>query len=209
MADEANQFGRWQPWGPHEVAQLFAAVTVPWWIAGGWALDLFVGEQTREHDDIDVQFLRRDQQAVRSIFGDWDMQEAHPGSSLTWPFRTWELTRPLPREVHDIWCRPTPTAPWALQLMVADSATGRWLFRRDERIHRPLTIIGCRSADGFPYIAPEIQLLYKAKALRSKDEADFDRVLPYLDTARRHWLQQALQMVQPGHPWLGRLEAGM
>ncbi|GCE08171.1 nucleotidyltransferase domain-containing protein [Dictyobacter aurantiacus] len=205
MATDAHQFGRWQPWGPHEVARFFETVTVPWWIAGGWALDLFLGEQTREHEDIDVQFLRRDQQAIRSVFGDWDVQAVHEGSSPTWPFRTWEQGVPLSEGVHDIWCRPTPASPWALQLMVADSSDGDWLFRRDARIQRPLTSIGGRSADGIPYIAPEIQLLYKAKGRRPKDEMDFERVAPSLDRARRLWLRQALEMTLPGHPWLARL----
>jgi hypothetical protein len=30
------------------------------WSAGGWALDLFVGAQSRPHDDLDVRILRRD-----------------------------------------------------------------------------------------------------------------------------------------------------
>lgn len=67
MANETNRYDVWQPWQPHEVAELFSALTVPWWIAGGWAIDLYIGTQTREHDDIDVQILRRDQQAVRAI----------------------------------------------------------------------------------------------------------------------------------------------
>ena len=68
MTDETNQFGPWQPWQPEEVASFFSTLTVPWWIAGGWALDLFLGVQTREHEDIDVQILRRHQLEVRTVF---------------------------------------------------------------------------------------------------------------------------------------------
>jgi Aminoglycoside-2''-adenylyltransferase len=73
MGDEAGSLGPWQPWSPQEVAQFFAPLTVPWWIAGGWAIDLFLGRQTREHEDIDVQILRRDQQVIRALFGAWDL----------------------------------------------------------------------------------------------------------------------------------------
>ncbi len=38
----------------------FASLTVPWWIAGGWALDLFAGDQSRPHKDLDVGILRND-----------------------------------------------------------------------------------------------------------------------------------------------------
>ena len=56
--------------------------------------------------------------------------------------------------------------------------------------------------DGIPYMAPEIQLLYKAKAPRPQDEADFARTFPYLDQASREFLVQALALIYPGHRWL-------
>ena len=41
------------PWEPLTVAEVSAALTGfdrPWWIAGGWAIDLHLGQQTRAHD---------------------------------------------------------------------------------------------------------------------------------------------------------------
>lgn len=207
MANDAHPFGIWQPWSPSEVASFFSTLNVSWWIAGGWSIDLFLGTQTREHDDIDIQILRRDHQAVRALFHGWDVQEAHPTTPINeWPFREWELDAPLRSGVHDVWCRPGKTDPWALQLMIADTNDEQWLCRRDPRINRPITTIGHQTKDGIPYLLPEIQLLYKAKGLRSKDEADFTKTLPYLDRESRHWLAQALAVVHPGHPWLTQLE---
>jgi len=37
-----------------EVAKLLAGVDVPWCVAAGWALDLFHGEVTREHEDLEI-----------------------------------------------------------------------------------------------------------------------------------------------------------
>ncbi len=203
MTQNPNPFGAWQSWQPHEVAQLFFVLATPWWIAGGWAIDLFLGEQTRDHEDIDVQFLRRDQQDIRALLQEWDVQEAH--SSLqpsSWPFHEWELGMPLSPKVHDIWCRPKKTAPWAIQLMVTDTHGEEWLFRRNIQIHGSLSTIGYVTYYGIPYLAPEIQLLYKAKSLRPKDEADFAKVLPCLDQRSRRWLAQALAIVHPHHSWL-------
>jgi Aminoglycoside-2''-adenylyltransferase len=206
MANDPNQFGLWRPWHPAEVARLFSALTAPWWIAGGWALDLFLGEQTHDHEDIDVQILRRDQQNVREIFRGWDVQEAHPGDlPAVWPFREWEAGEALSPKVHDVWCRPNKIAPWVLQLMIAETIDDQWLFRRDARLCRPLSTIGRQTEDGLPYLAPEIQLLYKAKAPRPKDEADFARVLPFLHGESRQWLAQSLALVHPGHFWLAEL----
>jgi len=38
----------------------------PWGIAGGWALDLFIGHESRPHADIDIAIMRTDQQQLRS-----------------------------------------------------------------------------------------------------------------------------------------------
>ncbi len=204
---ETSPFGAWQSWQPHKVAQLFSALPVPWWIAGGWAIDLFLGEQTREHEDIDVLFLRRDQREVRSLLQGWDVQEAHPELLPdSWPFQEWKQGMPLPPEVHDIWCRPEKTAPWAIQLMVIDTQDNQWLFRRNSRIRGALSTMGRVTNDGIPYLAPEIQLLYKAKSPRSKDEADFARILPLLDQRSHQWLAQALAIAHPAHSWLQQLE---
>jgi hypothetical protein len=199
---EPISLGCWKPLSPHEVAALLAPQPALWWIAGGWALDLFLGGQTRAHDDIDVQILRRDQRCVRAALGDWDVQGALPPPRPDhWPFEEWRHDEDLAPASHDIWCRPHRAAPWAVQLMVGESEGDEWLFRRDPRIRRALGAVGCRTDAGIPYLAPEIQLLYKAKAPRPKDEADFVRVAPHLDDDRRHWLRDTLALLYPGHRW--------
>jgi Aminoglycoside-2''-adenylyltransferase len=206
MGDDARGLGAWRPWSPRQVARFFTPLAVPWWIAGGWAIDLFLGTQTRAHEDIDVQILRRDQHTVRALFGAWDMQAAlPPPRDEARPFLTWQLEGILDAAIHDIWCRPTPTQPWAIQLMIADTYDDMWRFRRTPTIMRPVATLGSITADGIPYLVPEIQLLYKAKGLRPKDEADFTQTLPALNEERRHWLRNALAEAHPAHPWLNRL----
>jgi len=31
-----------------------------WCVAGGWAIDMFLGKQTRPHEDMEIVVLRRD-----------------------------------------------------------------------------------------------------------------------------------------------------
>jgi len=38
----------------------------PWFIAGGWAVDLFLGRVTRSHKDIEIAIVRADQGALRA-----------------------------------------------------------------------------------------------------------------------------------------------
>jgi len=92
-----------------------------------------------------------------------------------------------------------------MQLMVAEDDGDEWVFRRDPRVRRVQGTLGRRTATGLPYLAPEVQLLYKAAHPRPKDEADIARIAPHLDDEDRRWLRDALALVYPGHHWTAAL----
>jgi hypothetical protein len=58
-----------------------------------------------------------------------------------------------------------------------------------------------RTDAGLPYLAPEIQLLYKSRNPRPRDESDFRLIAPRLDGDARAWLNDALARTDPGHAW--------
>jgi hypothetical protein len=197
--------GPWDPLPLSEVARLLPPSTAeaPWWIAGGYAIELFVGSRVRDHDDIDVLVLRRDQCLVHAALPGWNTQVADPPGQL----RPWPVGETLPDHVHDIWCRETPAGPWRLQFMLDESDQTDWHSRRDRRISRPIRDIGRISPDGLPYLVPEIQLFYKAMSTDQPDhdETDFAAALPLLDSTQRRWLDHALQLTLPDHPWRAAL----
>lgn len=172
---------------------------MPWWIAGGYAIELFVGGTVRDHGDIDVLLLRRHQHLIHDALPGWDIQAADPPGQL----RSWPAGESLPEWVHGIWCRESPVGPWRLQVMLDPSDDVYWYSHRDQRIHRAVADVGRVSPEGLPYLAPEIQLFYKAKPANQpdKDEVDFAAALPLLDSAQRRWLDQALQLTLPRHHW--------
>ncbi|MCX2971691.1 MULTISPECIES: nucleotidyltransferase domain-containing protein [Streptomyces] len=199
----ADVLGRWVPDRPENVAAVFAEADFPWWIAGGYAIELAVGRELRAHGDLDVLVLRRDQVRVRELLVDWDLHVADPpGQGELRPWRPGEVLQP---PLHDIWCRRTPKAPWSVQLMLDEAEGTQWVSRRTPEIRLPIDRLGRTNETGIPYLAPEVQLFYKAKATRDKDETDFEAVLPLLDTPARAWLANAIKVIAPGHPWLRRL----
>lgn len=199
----APHLDRWEPATPNEVRDRLAMVDSPWWIAGGYAIEFAVGTPFRGHADIDVMLLRRDQLAAQQALPGWEWWAADPPGEL----RPWTVGEILPPDVHDIWCRPSADAPWRVQFMLDEADGEDWVSRRDPRIRRPIADIGLVNADGIPYLAPEIQLLYKAKGSRPKDERDFAAMLPRLDAAQRQWLREATALAYGEHPWLDRLAA--
>lgn len=192
----------WAPLSPAEVADLMAGTDRPWLIAGGHAIDLFVGRTTRTHADIDVLLLRRDQQAVHEVLPGWEVHVADPPGQL----RPWLPGETLATGVHDIWCRPDADSPWQVQFMLDEAEGDRWISRRDPRVQRPLAALRHTSASGLPYLAPEVQLFYKAKGQRPRDDQDLESTLPLLTGGQRVWLREALTLTHPGHSWLAHLE---
>ncbi|WP_258312361.1 nucleotidyltransferase domain-containing protein [Streptomyces sp. ZEA17I] len=188
---------------PEDVAKVFAKADFPWWIAGGYAIELLVGRVLRPHGDLDVLVLRRDQALVRDLLADWDLYVADPPGQGK--LRAWRPGEVLRIPLHDIWCRCTPEAPWSVQLMLDEVEGAQWVSRRDPEIRLPIDRLGRTSDAGIPYLAPEVQLFYKAKATRDKDETDFEAALPLLDTSARVWLTDAIKAVAPGHPWLRQI----
>ena len=81
----------------------------------------------------------------------------------------------------------------------------RWVCRRDESITLRYDELILHTRDAIAYAIPEVALLFKAKALRDKDEADFQRVLPLMDRSRRSRLSEWSSWVHPGHPWVERI----
>ncbi len=202
MTETRAPFGRWEPAQPTDVAELFGDLDAPWWIAGGFAIELALGRRVRSHVDIDVLLLRRDHLRAQHALTGWEWWAADPPGSL----RPWLTGEPLPPGVHDVWCRPGPYTPWRIQLMVDESDGEEWYSRRDATVRRSLTELGALSPEGIPYLAPEVQLYYKAKDARPKDEEDLAAVLPALTDRRRLWLVDALTRTHGAHPWICRLQ---
>ncbi|WP_351232821.1 hypothetical protein [Streptomyces sp. NPDC002133] len=137
-----------------------------------------VGRELRPHGDLDVLALRRGQALVRDLLADWDLYVADPPGQAE--LRPWPPGEALQPPLHDIWCRRTPEAPWSVQLMLDEAEGTQWASRRDPEVRLPIDRLGRTSKTGVPYLAPKVQLFYKAKATRDKDETDFEAVLPLL-----------------------------
>ncbi len=187
---------------PRLVCDLLAGFQRPWFIAGGWAIDLFLGAVTRPHDDIDIAMLRVDQRSLRAYLSGWQWTKVLPaptgGLRRPWSGDEW-LDPPL-HELH------ASQKGRELEFLLNESDGQNWLFRRNPRVTLPLSRLGLSPGSGHPPIlAPEVVLLYKAKDPQQRDEHDFRAALPALDPQRRAWLHDAIQTCHPGHHWLRQL----
>lgn len=190
----------WEAWTPGEVASRLAEASVPWMVVGGWAIDLFLGEQTRPHDDLEVAVLRGDLHAVRRLLDGFELYSVGDGVVRRLP-----VGRSPRAGNHQNWVLDPAARRWRADVMLEPGDHETWVFRRDPAITADRRTMQRRTADGVPYLAPAGVLLFKAKAARPKDEADLEACLPRLAAAERAWLSSALRVVHPGHPWIERL----
>lgn len=191
----------WEPWTPQFVSRTLEGVDVPWCVVGGWAIDLFLGRETRHHEDIEIAVpgiffaplrARLERRFALHAVGDGEVLRLQPGA-------------PFPPNKHQCWVLDEAADQWRLDVMQEPGDAQTWVFRRDERIAVPRANIVRHAPDDISYLSPEAVLLFKAKGMREKDVADFTLVAPLLPPTQRAWLIDALNTVHPDHPWIAAL----
>ena len=187
----------WQPLSVSEVVQLFAHAPFAWALGGGYAIEQFLGTAIRAHDDIDVVVYRDEHFLLQHWMAGWQLSASDPPGTL----RTWLADEFLPIGIHDLWGHERDAQAWHLQIMLAEAEADQWFSRRDCRIRGQRNDLFV-AYDGIPCVRFEVQLLYKARNLRPKDELDFRACLPLLDPEAKQWLADHVRLIHPEASWL-------
>ena len=180
------------------VNNLMKGFSKDWFIGGGWAIDLFIGKQTREHHDIEICIGRKDQIYLKEYMRDWEFNKVTEGVLTTWQNDYLQLP------IHEIHGKNNRTN-MGLEILLNEIENDLWKFRRDEAITCSLNSLYSISNQGIPYLNPEIVLLYKIKNSRDKDHLDFYTVKDYLESSKKDWLKEAILRHDPNHKWLQEL----
>lgn len=184
---------------PASVTRIMAEVGVWWAVAGGWAIDLWLGEQTREHHDVEVVVRRRDQHRIHLSLADrWELFALDPPDG---DWRPW-TGEPIEAPAFQLQAR---SLSGEFDLFTETVDDHGWCFRRDDRISMASEEVLVVSRLGIPIVRPEIQLLYMAKSTDPKNQLDFTRARPHLTDDAAMWLTRALELVLPGHRWIEQL----
>ena len=180
-----------------DVMQHFPA---PWAICGGWAVDAWLGDVTRDHGDVDLTVFGEDQSVIRSHLDGWLLNghDRHDDDG-TGPWDGRALV--LPAHVHAY-----ADDGFELDIQLNRRSGSDWVFSRRAGLVAPIDWYLRTSGWGVPTLAPEAVLFYKARGSpRPRDEADFALLVQTLDGSGRAWLRDAIGALWPDHGWLGAL----
>lgn len=91
-------------------------------------------------------------------------------------------------------------------MTVGDGDAQAWVYRRDPTVRVPWDDAVLHTSGGIPYLAPDLQLLFKSRRPRAKDTVDACEVVRHLEPERRARLARLLPA---GHQWHQLLRRGV
>ncbi len=178
----------------------------PWFFAGGWAIDLFLGRRRRFHKDVDIAVFRADQAELLRV-----LQNRKPRRLNNGEFQAWREGSSLEPSEFQVFCEPWAEYELDWEFLLESGSSARWVFRRNPDIWLPPESAYRETADGIPFLAPEIVLLFKAKyglapgsgesvteeLGRRNDEEDFHDAMEAMESSSRDWLAVAIEQAYP------------
>jgi len=189
-----------------------------WALCGGWAVDVLLGRQTRDHLDVDIAVFQEDQAELRSHLHGWRLVGHDDAVAEDCPDQWDGRWLDVPGHIHANTATMDGTE---LDIQICSRVDDAWVLSDDPHVALPMSAThGIAPWGRLPVVSAPIILYYKAvpprwrakpddpqPPRRPKDEADFTALLPLLAPQQRTWLHEAITAGQPDHDWLRRLLA--
>lgn len=138
-------------------AELMSTFPGPWYLCGGWAVDAWLGRQSRDHGDMDFAVFHDDQAALFEHLAGWRLvghdNTVDDDSKVQWYGRRLDI----PAHIH-------ATDGFELDIQINEQAEGEWVLNREPRVAMPLDRCAGQSPWGVPTVDPGLILFYKAHA---------------------------------------------
>lgn len=215
--------------------ELLDSMEIFWAICGGDAIDLFAGMQTRGHKDIDVAVLWEDRERIITGFLERGWRVFEPDHGLLREITALEEDL---RTEDNLWCIRPETKGYQIvpkhdnfyeitttrkqqdvldyvEVLFNRVMDGKFLYKRNPGISLARYLY--HNAEGIPYLAPEMVLLYKSVFVRmlptpenlevaENYRHDFRVAVEKFNEVQCAWLKSALKASYPmGHEWIAQL----
>ena len=192
---------------------------------GGFAIDLFLGYESRIHGDIDISvYLSQRNEVIlymQSIgFNVYEMLGGGKAHYITDVDNQKSIKRNIfcfkdecemvlleDTDEKDIYVvnffHTGQTKLNFIEFLFDDKENGNFVYARNKSIKRGLTKTVLYNGD-IPYLCPEICLLYKSTSIdREGYRQDYDLAIKRMNNEQKGWLNNSLRTMYPdGHEWI-------
>ena len=168
-----------------KVNQIMNKFGFSWFVAGGWAIDLFLERETRPHEDIEIGIYRNSQMKLYRYFEKNKKYYINNKSLIGKHIKTEWNKEYLRLPIHEIYIE---FGDIELEVLLNERDDDNWNYRRDEKIKLEENLAIQYSEGGIPYLCPEIVLLYKTKDIREKDFEDMKNAVTKMSDSQKDWL---------------------
>lgn len=206
-----------------ETKNFLKELNAPWAFCGGFALELFLGIEIRKHGDIDICVFEDDRDGIRDYMlkNQWKVYQflgrgrvrnlgkadkSTPGRNLMClkdgcalvDFYPCEESGALLHDFHHVGIERLDY----LEFLFNRKQNGQFIFSGELEIVRDMQKAILYRGE-YPYIAPEIALLYKAANAYNPDyQRDYEAAITRLDGEQLSWFHDGIKKLYPqGHPW--------
>lgn len=206
-----------------EAAALLSSMNIKWAFCGGYAIDIFLREETRKHGDIDICVFENDRNTIKDhiIACGWDVYEfrgmgrlrkltvqtpSNPGRNLMCLKAGCKLVDFYPCDepglTYYVFHHTGMEKLDYIEFLFNKAEENRFIFNEELGLYRDMD--KALLSDGvYCYLAPEIALLYKASNADDENyRHDFEAAFAELNDGQRKWFLNGLDLCYPqGHPW--------
>ncbi|NEW09075.1 hypothetical protein GK047_24165 [Paenibacillus sp. SYP-B3998] len=171
----------------------------PWFISGGWVVDIALGKLTREHDDLDICIYREDAKEALRYFENWEIKVAVPGEGRLVDYEQFSDLS-LPR-----YCLHLFREKNFIEILLTERVGDEVFFRKNKNITMGTNDFALKDSAGRPFVNPVWQLLFKSLNPRGKDNEDFNNYLSIMNDRQKLWLASGIRIMKPDSVWLAKL----
>jgi hypothetical protein len=194
-------------------------------VCGGYAIDLFLGYDSRKHGDIDMLAYWNDRNSIilymqSKGYNVYEMlgggmahhitdinNQKYKKRNIFCSAKNCEIVHLTPTDEKNIYkiefFHIGQTELNFIEFLFNDKDEKCFLYARDKNIKRDMSKAILHNNE-ISYLAPELLLLYKSTDTeREGYQQDFDLTFAKMNDEQREWLINALKIIYPdGHKWV-------
>ncbi|QYA44094.1 hypothetical protein KYI13_08425 [Macrococcoides bohemicum] len=182
-----SDLNNWQLLSIESLKQIMHDADYDWYLAGGIALDEFLGRRTRDHEDMDILVNFKYLERILDYFKNYKVYTARNGSLSLYALNNIKST-------DSLWITKDENESFIIEILFFEEEAGHWIYKRNDAVRKKIEDIYFVKND-MKIIQPEIQLLYKMNSsnIREKDLDDYHNIYPVLEEREKAWLDSVLK----------------